>query len=139
MAQGVFDVLHPGHLFYLEESAKLGDELHVVIARDERIEGEKDLAMDERSRQHLLQGLEVVDKAHLGTTEDIYDILDVVEPDVLTLGHDQPFDIGEIKTEHERRGHEDIEVVRIDEYDSEDHEITSSSEIKRRLRERSES
>ena len=34
VATGTFDLLHPGHVFYLEESARLGDELHVIVARD---------------------------------------------------------------------------------------------------------
>ena len=37
MASGVFDILHLGHLHYLEESKKLGDELFVVIATDKTV------------------------------------------------------------------------------------------------------
>ncbi|EQD52190.1 glycerol-3-phosphate cytidyltransferase, partial [mine drainage metagenome] len=35
MATGVFDLLHPGHLYFLTEARKLGDELVVVVARDQ--------------------------------------------------------------------------------------------------------
>ncbi|HQP72188.1 MAG TPA: adenylyltransferase/cytidyltransferase family protein, partial [Methanoculleus sp.] len=31
VATGTFDILHPGHLYYLEESRKLGDELYVIV------------------------------------------------------------------------------------------------------------
>ena len=34
MATGVFDIIHLGHIHYLTESKKLGDELVVVVARD---------------------------------------------------------------------------------------------------------
>src|SRR5207245_1761445 len=34
MATGVFDLLHPGHVYFLREARKLGDELWVVVARD---------------------------------------------------------------------------------------------------------
>ncbi len=34
VATGTFDLLHPGHIYYLEESKKLGDELWVIVARD---------------------------------------------------------------------------------------------------------
>jgi len=34
MATGVFDLLHPGHLYFLTEARKHGDELIVVVARD---------------------------------------------------------------------------------------------------------
>ena len=37
VATGTFDILHPGHLFYLEESKKLGDELFVIVARDANV------------------------------------------------------------------------------------------------------
>ena len=40
MTTGVFDLLHPGHIAMLEEAAKLGDELVVVLARDESAERE---------------------------------------------------------------------------------------------------
>ncbi|MCJ2563189.1 MAG: adenylyltransferase/cytidyltransferase family protein, partial [Candidatus Thermoplasmatota archaeon] len=41
MASGVFDLLHTGHLHYLEEAKKLGDELIVVVARDSTVRKEK--------------------------------------------------------------------------------------------------
>ena len=34
MATGVFDLLHPGHIYFLTEARRLGDELVVVVARD---------------------------------------------------------------------------------------------------------
>ena len=37
MAFGTFDVLHPGHHFYLEQARKLGDNLVVVVARDANV------------------------------------------------------------------------------------------------------
>ena len=37
VATGTFDILHPGHLFYLEESKKLGDELWVIVARERNV------------------------------------------------------------------------------------------------------
>ena len=35
VATGTFDILHPGHVYYLEQSRALGDELHVIVARDD--------------------------------------------------------------------------------------------------------
>jgi len=37
VAQGTFDILHPGHLHYLREAAAMGDELHVIIARSTNV------------------------------------------------------------------------------------------------------
>jgi len=41
MAQGTFDILHPGHLHYFNESAEKGEELVVVISRDSRVSDRK--------------------------------------------------------------------------------------------------
>ena len=130
MAQGAFDVLHPGHLHYLTESAALGDELVVVLASDERVPSRKDLYMDEASRRELVGALAVVDEAIVGNEGDIYDVLDEVAPDVVTIGYDQDYDLEELRADLAERGYGDIEVVRIDAYEPEADEDLSSSRIK---------
>lgn len=135
MAQGTFDVLHPGHLHYLRESARLGDELVVVIGRDEKLKDRKDLLFDEETRVELVDALEMVDTARLGAEGDIYDILDIASPDVVTLGYDQPFDEAEVRANYEERGHSDIELERVSRYEAADDETVSSTTIKERIKE----
>lgn len=107
MAQGTFDVLHPGHLHYLKQSAELGDELIVVVARDSRVNERKDLAFSEEERVEMLNALEVVDKAELGSEGDIYSKVKEIDPDVITLGHDQNHDEEEVREMAENAtGHE---------------------------------
>lgn len=113
MAQGVFDLLHPGHLHYLRESKKNGDKLVVVIARDARIE--KDFFFDEEERQEMVEALEVVDQALLGSEESIYDTVEKVNPDVITLGYDQPFDEKEVGSMAEEASERKVDIVRIGE------------------------
>ena len=113
MAQGVFDLLHPGHLHYLRRSKEKGDRLVVVIARDSRIE--KDLYFDENDRKEMIEALEVVDKALLGSEDSIYDTVKKVKPDIITLGYDQPFDKKEVADMVEDVLGEKIDVKRIDE------------------------
>lgn len=134
MAQGVFDIIHPGHLYYLSESSDLGDELHVVIARDSRVKERKELIMSEQERLELMDALEVVDEAWLGSEGKIYNILEEVTPDIITIGYDQPYDLDEIKEKQEEHGYYGIEVTRIGEYDPDDGKVVSSSEIKQELR-----
>ena len=110
MAQGVFDLLHPGHLHYLRESKKHGDKLVVVVARDSRIE--KNLYFNEEERREMLQALEVVDKALLGSEESIYDTVKHVNPDVITLGYDQPYDEKEVASMAEKASGREVNVVR---------------------------
>lgn len=113
MAQGVFDLLHPGHLHYLNSSKEHGDKLVVVIARDSRIE--KDLHFTENERKEMIDALEIVDKALLGSEESIYDTVKRVRPDVITLGYDQPFDKKEVGSMAEEAIEEEVDVVRIGE------------------------
>ncbi len=125
MAQGTFDVLHPGHLHYLRESAKQGDELVVVVARDSRVKERKDIEFDEKERQEMLKALEVVDRATLGSEGDIYSTVKEVDPDIITLGHDQSHSEKEVREMAEDATGHDVEVVRITEKEG-----YSSSDIK---------
>lgn len=134
MAQGTFDVIHPGHLHYLRESAALGDELVVIIARDDRVRERKDLLMDEESRRVVVEGLEMVDQAVLGSEGSIFDSVERFEPDVITLGHDQQFDIDELEADLTEAGFPDIEVVRIGPYSGAG--VDSSSDVKATLKDR---
>lgn len=131
MAQGTFDLLHPGHIYYLEESAALGDELVVVIARDSRKKDEKDLVMDEAARRRVVDALAAVDQAVLGSEDSIFDSVDRLQPDIITLGYDQPYDPDELEDTLTDHGFPDIDVVRISAYDG---TVTSSSELKEQIR-----
>jgi FAD synthetase len=113
LANGTFDFIHPGHLHYLRESAALGDELYVVIARDSRAQEKKDdLCMDEEDRRAVVDALEMVDDAVLGSEESIFQTVEDIEPDIITLGHDQDFAVEDLEDALDERGH-DCEVIRI--------------------------
>ena len=125
MAQGTFDVLHPGHIHYFEKSAELGEELVVVIARDSRVEERKDLYFSEEERKEMVQGLETVDRAVLGSEGDIYSTVSRIDPDVITLGYDQSHDEEDVREMAEEATGHSVEVERID-----GKEGYSSSDIK---------
>jgi len=127
MAQGTFDVLHPGHIHYLENSLKLGDKLVVVVARDSRVSGKKELFFDEKERKQMLESLDVVDRAVLGVEGDIYETVEKIDPDVITLGHDQNHFPEEVRELAETATGHKVEVERI----SESVEDYSSSDIKK--------
>ena len=113
MATGVFDLLHAGHLYYLEKAKELGDELIVVIARDSTVRKQKhEPITSEKMRMALVESLKPVDKAVLGKEGDMYDIVMDIKPDIIALGHDQPYDPEKIKTELKKRGLE-VEVKRL--------------------------
>jgi FAD synthetase len=105
MATGVFDILHPGHVFFLEEARKLGDELVVVVARDRTARRLKqEPYVPEVIRRRLVEALKPVDRAILGSPNDIYQTVVDVRPDIIALGHDQIWNEKEVEAECARRG-----------------------------------
>jgi FAD synthetase len=131
MATGVFDILHPGHVHYLSESKKLGDELLVVVARDSTAHrnGKKPL-FDENSRLKMVNELKPVDRAILGHEGDIFKTVLDNKPDIITLGYDQNFDADKIEEKCRELGLS-TKVVRISKYDGK--RFQSSSEVRQKL------
>lgn len=105
MATGVFDLLHPGHLSFLEEAKRLGDELVVVVARDSTAKRFKHTPItSEEQRLHMVSALKPVDRALLGNEGNIYEILDTVRPDVIAIGYDQIHEEDRVEEECRKRG-----------------------------------
>ncbi len=118
MATGVFDLLHPGHVYFLEEARRLGDELVVVVARDSTARKFKhEPITSEAQRVQLVAALKPVDRAILGHEGgSIYDILEEIRPDVVALGFDQIHDADKIVEEARRRGLQ-TKVVRLPKFE----------------------
>ena len=95
LATGVFDLLHLGHLKFLEESKGKGgprSKLVVVVARDKTVFRRKGKGpiVPEDQRRELVGALRVVDRAILGREEiDLLGILKEVKPDIVSVGYDQ--------------------------------------------------
>ncbi len=106
MATGVFDLLHPGHVYFLAEAKRLGDELVVVVARDSTARKFKhEPITSEASRVQLVESLKPVDRAILGHEGgSIYDILEEIRPDIIVLGFDQIHNEEKILEECRKRG-----------------------------------
>ncbi|MCI4344995.1 MAG: FAD synthase [Thermoplasmata archaeon] len=114
MATGVFDLLHAGHLHFLTQAKALGDELVVVVARDQTARRLKhEPYVPEHLRRLMVEALKPVDRAILGSTTDIYSTVVDVKPDIIALGYNQAFDLAEVTTECERRGVK-LKVVRLE-------------------------
>lgn len=97
---GTFDHLHPGHINFLKQAAQLGDELIVIVARDETVEKIKGRRpdYDERCRRLAVEGTGIADAVILGNVnKEIFAILRDLSPDVVALGYDQRVSEGEIK------------------------------------------
>ena len=104
IAQGTFDLLHPGHVHYLEEAATMGDELHVIVARRENVTHKEPPILSNRQRRDMVAALDAVDHARIGHDEDIFVPVADIDPDVIVLGHDQHHDEAGIERELASRG-----------------------------------
>ena len=70
----------------------MGEELHVVVAREPNVTHKDPPVLPARQRRDLVAALGVVDDARLGDREDIFVPVAEVDPDLLVLGHDQHHD-----------------------------------------------
>ncbi|MBU0727514.1 adenylyltransferase/cytidyltransferase family protein [Patescibacteria group bacterium] len=111
MGFGTFDGLHKGHVFFLRQLKKLGDEIYLVVARDrnvKRIKG-KNPKFNEKERLEIIKKKEIVDKVLIGHAKDFYHWINKFQPDVIGLGYDQKANIDDLK-----RTFPHIEIIRID-------------------------
>lgn len=136
LASGVFDLLHLGHVRFLEEAKKAGGpnaELIVIVARDCTVakrKGEKPV-MSENQRRALVESLKVVDEAILGYEEfDMGKVVEKIKPDVITVGHDQRGVEKTVRSYVKEKGL-NIKVVRIGKFGED--ELNSSSKIKQKI------
>ena len=130
VATGTFDIIHPGHIRFLEEAKKLGDYLIVIVAREINVRHKPKPVIPEEQRLKVVKALKPVDEAILGDERDIFKPIERIKPDVIALGFDQHFDEKWIIEELEKRGI-DAEVVRIKA--REDCELCSSAKIIERI------
>jgi rfaE bifunctional protein nucleotidyltransferase chain/domain len=92
---GVFDILHPGHLRYLQAARRHGDLLIVGLNSDasvRRNKGPERPINPEQDRAEVLEALACVDAVSIFDDETPADIIRRVQPDILVKGADWPSD-----------------------------------------------
>ncbi len=90
---GCFDLLHAGHIKFLENSRRLGDILVVAVDSDlsvARVKGEGRPVIGEEQRLRILAALQVVDYVTLFASDQLPEILRNLQPDILTKGSNYP-------------------------------------------------
>jgi len=88
---GCFDLLHIGHVRYLEEAKALGDVLVVGVNSDtsvRKLKGPQRPILSEEERTEILSGLECVDYVTLFNEMDPLNLITSLQPDVLVKGGD---------------------------------------------------
>jgi rfaE bifunctional protein nucleotidyltransferase chain/domain len=92
---GVFDILHPGHVRYLAEARRQGDALIVAINSDRSvraIKGPSRPVHPESERAEVITALACVDAAVVFDQDTPWEIINAIQPDVLVKGADWPAD-----------------------------------------------
>ena len=88
---GVFDILHPGHVRYLQQARALGDVLIIGLNADasvRRNKGPHRPINDEQERAEILAALECVDCVVIFPEDTPADIIQAIQPDILVKGAD---------------------------------------------------
>jgi FAD synthetase len=116
MASGTFDLLHMGHIYYLKEAKKLGDELIVVVSCDATVRKLKhEPVTPENMRLELIKELKLVDNGYLGYEKDMFKIVKEIKPDIIALGYDQFHTEEMLKKEFNKRKI-NAKIVRLSKY-----------------------
>jgi len=93
---GVFDLIHPGHLIYLQEAADLGTKLILAINSDASVKmlgkGDSRPINTEQDRAIIMSALTMIDAVVIFEEETPQIIINVLMPDVLVKGGDYTID-----------------------------------------------
>ena len=91
LANGCFDILHVGHIRYLEDASRLGDVLVVAINSDRsvrQLKGEGRPILNEEERATLVSALRCVDYVVVFQETDVSQVIDGLRPSVHAKGPD---------------------------------------------------
>ncbi|MBY9018494.1 MAG: FAD synthase [Candidatus Lokiarchaeota archaeon] len=134
---GTFDLIHPGHLFLINEAAKLGD-VFVIVSTDKNRElysGEAPI-VPEQQRLEVIKRIKNVKAARLGRSDnDTLKTVEEIYPDIILLGPNQKYDIATLKKGLKDHGLEHIKIQRLQSYYNYC-ELNSSRLIKQKILER---
>ena len=136
LAAGKFDILHLGHLAYLEQCRKLvgkDGELIVVIALDTTIKKTRGVLpiFPQEHRRRIVESLEIVDRAVLGyDSMNHIDIVEDLKPDIIALGYDQYTNIESLEESFRLKGMA-TKIVRLEKMSADG--VDSSTLIRERI------
>lgn|SRR3989344_2474652 len=103
MVFGTFDVLHPGHVFFLREAKKLGRELFAIVARDSAVSPEKRKYVwyKELTRMRHVRALRIADRVLLGDEASRishdFPMIQKWKPNMVAVGYDQTHLISDLR------------------------------------------
>lgn len=131
---GTFDLLHPGHIYLVNEAAKMGD-VYVIVATDQnrKLYSGESPVIPENQRLEVMMSVKNVKEARLGRSDnDTLKTVEEINPDIILLGPDQKYDQETLKQGLVEKGLNNIIVKRLDTY-YDKYELHSSSLIKKKI------
>lgn len=121
LAFGTFDLLHPGHEFFLRFAKQQGTRLIVVIGRDstvERLKGRPPIHREDE-RKAAVEALRIADEVVLGDQNDHLRAIRETRPDTIVLGYDQTHFTDRLRTDLDSLGLTGTEILRAPAHDPE--------------------
>jgi len=105
LVAGTFDIIHPGHIYLIQQAQKLGD-VYVIVSRTEnviKIKGRPPIIPDEQ-RLEVIRNIKGVKHAVLGDKENMLVKVKEINPDIILLGPNQPFDESDLQNKLRKEG-----------------------------------
>lgn len=102
---GTFDYLHPGHCNYFAQARKFGEELIIIVARDENVNKNKGSYPHQTEKTRLAAIRQFVkekgykDKVYLGSKVQAFSVIKRFKPDYICLGYDQKVNLDKLNSE----------------------------------------
>ena len=124
MTFGTFDLVHPWHIFFLQQAKNYGDRLVTIVARDNNVMKFKWRTPMKKEQERLtdIQELYIADIVELGHENDYFSAIEKYRPEVIAIGHDQIhliYELGEFLFKHKYKTEiVTIEWFEIDKYKS---------------------
>jgi FAD synthetase len=134
LVAGTFDLLHPGHVYLINEAAKLGD-VYVIVATDKNRKLYSGLSpiIPQEQRLEMVKSIKNVKDARLGRSDnDTLKTVEEINPDIILLGPDQKYSVEILKKGLRKKGINHIDVRRLETY-YDKFELHSSSLIKQKI------
>jgi FAD synthetase len=134
LVAGTFDLLHPGHVYLINEAAKLGD-VYVIVATDKnrKLYSGVSPIIPQEQRLEMVKSIKNVKDARLGRSDnDTLKTVEEINPDIILLGPDQKYSVEILKKGLRKKGINHIDVRRLETY-YDKFELHSSSLIKQKI------